>query len=141
MDIDFSELMGGWPAEERWPAAWAPQSAVPPAVAARRQTVIVELGRAALHLRLFRGWTQRHLEAVSGVDQTSISRFERGSQQALSLKAVAAILEALKAGRVNFLPPPGPPPTPLELMLHGDRWKRAGEAADRRLARPRRHRR
>jgi hypothetical protein len=65
----------------------------------------------------------------------------RGSQQALSLKAVAAILEALKAGRVNFLPPPGPPPTPLELMLHGDRWKRAGEAADRRLARPRRHRR
>lgn len=137
MGIDLAE----WQSDEPWPPAWAPPAAVPPALAARRQVILVELGRAALRLRLFLGWTQRDVEIRSGVDQTTISRFERGRQQGLSILCLAAILEALKTGRIDFLPPPGPPPTPLELMLYGNRWQRAGDAADRRLARPQRSRR
>jgi transcriptional regulator with XRE-family HTH domain len=129
--IDLSDLQF----DEPWPPAWAPPAAVPPAIAARRQVILAELGRAALRLRLFLRWTQRDLEIRSGVDQTTISRFERGRQQGMSIQCLAAILEALKPGRVEFLPPPGPPPTPLELMLYGDHWRRAGEEADRRLAR------
>jgi hypothetical protein len=53
----------------------------------------------------------------------------------MSIMCLAAILEALKAGRIDVMPPAGPPPTALELMLYGDRWRRAGEEADRRLAR------
>jgi transcriptional regulator with XRE-family HTH domain len=136
MGIDLAEFQF----DERWPPAWAPPAVVPPAIAARRQAILAELGRAALRLRLFLRWTQRDLEIRSGVDQTTISRFERGRQGGMSILCLAAILEALKAGRVDFMPPPGPSPTPLELMLYGDRWRRAGEEADRRLARPRRRR-
>jgi transcriptional regulator with XRE-family HTH domain len=136
MGIDLAQFQF----DERWPPAWAPPAAVPPAIAVRRQAILAELGRAALQLRLFLRWTQRDLEIRSGVDQTTISRFEHGRQGGMSILCLAAILEALKAGRVDFLPPPGPPPTPLELMLYGDRWRRAGEEADRRLARPRRRR-
>ena len=134
MGIDLADLQFDEPS----PPAWAPPVAVPAAIAARRHAILVELGRAALRLRLFLGWTQHDLEIRSGVDQTTISRFERGRQGGMSILCLAAILEALKAGRVDFLPPLGPPPTPLELMLYGDRWRRAGEEADRRLARPRR---
>jgi transcriptional regulator with XRE-family HTH domain len=115
-----------------------PPPGIPRGVVAGRQRVLEELGRAALRLRLFRGWTQRDLEWSSGVDQTTISRFEHGRQRGLSIRALAAMLEALKAGRVEFLPPKGPEPTPLELMLYGDRWERAGRAAEGRLARRRR---
>jgi transcriptional regulator with XRE-family HTH domain len=126
--------------DERKPPAWAPPAAVPPAIAARQQAVLAELGRAALRLRLLYRWSQRDLEIRSGVDQTTISRFERGRQQGMSIMCLAAILAALKAGRIDFMPPPGPQPTALELMLYGDRWRHAGEEADRRLARPRRRR-
>jgi transcriptional regulator with XRE-family HTH domain len=129
--IDLTDLQ----LDEPWPPAWAPPAAVPAAIAARRQAVLIELGRAALRLRLFLGWTQRDVEFRSGVDQTTISRFERGRQTGMSIMCLAAILEALKAGRIDVLPPPGPPPTALELMLYGDSWRRAGEEADRRLAR------
>jgi hypothetical protein len=88
-----------------WPPPWAPSSAVPPAVAGRRQKVVDELGRAMLQLRLFRGWTQREVELGSGVDQTTICRIERGRQGGLSIQALAAILEALKVGRIQVLPP------------------------------------
>jgi transcriptional regulator with XRE-family HTH domain len=118
-----------------WPPAWAPPDVVPRALAARRQTMLDEIGRAVLQLRLLRRWTQRDVEMGSGVDQTTISRLERGRQRGLSILALAAILEALKVGRVQFLPPRGPEPTTFELMLDRDRWKRAGDAAERRLAR------
>ena len=135
-DSEFDER----PAPAWAPPPWAPPATVPPAIAARRQSILAELGRAALRLRLFLRWTQRDLELRSGVDQTTISRFEHGRQGGMSILCLAAILEALHAGRVEFLPPPGPPPTPLELMLYGDQWRRACDEADRRLARPRRDR-
>jgi transcriptional regulator with XRE-family HTH domain len=137
VDIDFAE----WEAEEPALPAWLAYARVPPERIARRRAVLAELGRALLQLRLFRGWSQQDLERSSGVDQTTISRFERAEEGGLSIHRLAAMLDALKAGRVDFLPPPGPPPTALELMLHGDGWKRAGAAADLRLARPKRRRR
>jgi len=133
MGIDLADFQF----DERWPPAWAPPAAVPPAIAVRRKAILVELGRATLRLRLFLGWTQRDVEIRSGVDQTTISRFERGRQPGMSIVCLAAILEALKTGRIEAMPPPGPPPTALELMLYGDRWRRAGEEADRRLTRQR----
>ena len=109
MGIDLADLQF----DERWPPAWAPPAAVPPALTARRYAILVELGRAALRLRLFLGWTQRDVEIRSAVDQTTISRFERGRQPGMSIMCLAAILEALRAGRIDVLPPPGPPPTHL----------------------------
>ena len=58
----------------------------------------------------------------------------------LSIQRLAATLAALGVGEIQFRPPAGPPPTPLELMLYGDGWGRAAKEADRRLARPRRDR-
>ena len=78
---------------ERWPPAWAAPPAVPPALAARRQKVLAELGRAVLQLRLAYGWSQSEVEHRSGVDQTTISRLERGRQPGLSIQALVAILE------------------------------------------------
>jgi transcriptional regulator with XRE-family HTH domain len=91
--------------------------------------------------RIFRGWSQLDVERQSGVDQTTISRFERADEQGLSIHRLAAMLAALNVGEIDFRPPPGSPPTPLELMIYGDRWLKSGDAADRRLARPRRQRR
>jgi transcriptional regulator with XRE-family HTH domain len=120
---------------------WAHLPAIPPKVVARRHAVLANLGRAHLRLRIFRGWSQLDVERQSGVDQTTISRFERAQEQGLSIHRLAAMLAALGVGEIDFRPPPGPPPTPLELMLYGNRWQKAGAAADRRLARPKRCRR
>jgi transcriptional regulator with XRE-family HTH domain len=73
------------------------------------------------------------LEARSGVDQTTISRLERGTQRGLSIRRLAAILDALKVGDVVFDRPPTVRQTDLEIMLYGDRWARAVAEADRRL--------
>ena len=70
---------------------------------------------------------------MSGVDQTTISRVERGVQRGLSLGRLAKILDALRVGDVLFEKPPTVPQTNLEIMLYGDRWKRAVNEADRRL--------
>jgi len=120
---------------------WAHLPTTPPRVVARRRAVLAELGRAYLRLRIFRGWSQLDVERRSGVDQTTISRFERGDEQGLSIHRLAAMLEAMGVAEIDFRPPPGPSPTALELMLYGNRWQKAGDAAVRRLARPKRHRR
>ncbi|HUR95884.1 MAG TPA: helix-turn-helix domain-containing protein [Gemmatimonadales bacterium] len=124
------------PGQHEWAFAEFVRPEPPP-----RTPAIVMLGRAALQLRLYRGWSQRGLELASGVDQTTISRFERGTQVGLSVRRIARILDALLVGEVAFLPPKSRvPPTGVELMLSGDRWARAGDAAQRRLARPPRNR-
>lgn len=137
MDIDFLERHE----DDLVLPSWMFPARVSPAVLAKRQAVLTELGRAHLQLRIFRNRTQRDVEAASGVDQTTISRFERAQEGGLSIQRLAAMLAALGVGGIDFKPPPGPPPTALELMLYGDRWRRAGKEADRRLARPRRSRR
>jgi transcriptional regulator with XRE-family HTH domain len=96
------------------------------------------MGRALLRLRLYANWSQRDLERASGVDQTTICRFETGHGANIGSRRIAAMLRSLHAHEVMFLPrPPAAPPTNLELMLHGDLWARAMREADRRLSRRR----
>ena len=96
-----------------------------------------KIGRGILRLRLYHGWSQATLESKSGVDQTTISRLERGEQTGLSIRRLAAILDALHVGDVLFDEPKlTTPPTNLELMLYGDRWANATREADLRLGWP-----
>jgi transcriptional regulator with XRE-family HTH domain len=101
-----------------------------------RPAAISTIGRGILRLRLFWGWSQAELERRSGVDQTTISRLERGLQRGLSIRRLAAILDALRVGEVMFDRPATIPQTDLEIMLYGDPWKRAMAEADRRLRWP-----
>lgn len=94
---------------------------------------LAKIGRGILRMRLFWGWSQADLEYRSGVDQTTISRLERGVQRGLSLRRLAKILDALRVGDVLFEKPPTIPQTDLEIMLYGDRWERAVTEPDRRL--------
>lgn len=103
-----------------------------------RPKALAKIGRAVLRLRLYYGWSQAHLEHRSKVDQTTISRLERGKQGGLNIRRLAAILDALNVGEIVFDQPVlVTQPTNLELMLFGDRWERATREADRRLAWPR----
>jgi transcriptional regulator with XRE-family HTH domain len=106
---------------------WAPTDPI------RRRPALAKLGRAVLQLRLYLGWSQKDLEARSGVDQTTISRLERGKQRGLSIRRLAKILDALQVGEIVFDKRPSVPQTDLEIMLYGDSWKRAVAEADRRL--------
>ena len=53
------------------------------------------LGAQVKRGRYARGWTQRRLEEVSGVDQTTISRLENGRLISLRLVRLAALAGAL----------------------------------------------
>ena len=100
--------------------------------------VEAKLGKAILRARLYLGWSQETLEARAHVDQTVISRLERGVNQGLSIRRLFAILRALRIGEIVLLPrPPAVEPMSAELMLAGDPWKRAGREAERRLSRRR----
>jgi transcriptional regulator with XRE-family HTH domain len=109
------------------PEEWTPPEPI------WRQPALAKLGRAVLRLRLYWQWSQKDLEARSGLDQTTISRLERGTQRGLSIRRLAAILEALQVGDIVFDKPPTVSPTALEVMLYGDRWAKAVAEADRRL--------
>ena len=114
---------------------WLPKE--PPA----RPKAIEQIGRAVLQLRLYLGWRQIDVEARAAVDQTTVSRLERGLQKGLSLRKLAAILDALMVGEIQVKPwTMSGPPTELERMLRGDPWRRATERADKRLRRPKRTR-
>jgi transcriptional regulator with XRE-family HTH domain len=76
---------------------WWQQPALRP-----RPHALALIGRAVLRLRLYLGWSQRHLEYKSKVDQTTISRLERGQQAGLSIRRLASILDALARRRRGF---------------------------------------
>jgi transcriptional regulator with XRE-family HTH domain len=100
--------------------------------------VELRLGLAVLRLRLYRGWSQVMLERVSGVDQTLISRFERGKVPGLAMRRLYAILTALRAEEITF--GPGPlmaPQSSWEDAMYGDLWERAGRIAEARFNRRR----
>jgi transcriptional regulator with XRE-family HTH domain len=102
-----------------------------------RPKAIAQIGRAVMRLRLYRGWKQIDVERATGIDQTTVSRLERGTQRGLSIRRLAAILDALLVDAIVFEPfNPEGPPTSLELMLSGDRWRRAELAVERRRRRP-----
>ena len=99
-----------------------------------RPTSLEKIGRAVLRLRLWQGWSQATREHWSGVDQTTISRMERGRHSGINIKSVAKVLDALNVGDITFEHPRlVSEQTPLEIMLYGDHWARAGREADRRL--------
>ena len=106
----------------------------------RRGDALVLIGRALLRVRIYRGWRQRQLERITGIDQTTISRLERGARPGLSIRRLAAMLEALDVAEIEFKPA-----RPLVLFsndeqLLQDAWLRAGRYADELLRRPRRTR-
>jgi transcriptional regulator with XRE-family HTH domain len=121
--IDF----GGWEIEADEPLPRTgldiDLSLLPDEPTERRRTSLEKVGRAVLRLRLYFGWSQRDLEARANVDQTTISRLERGVVHGLSIRRLGAILDALHVGDVVFDQPELiVPPTDLEIMLFGDRW-------------------
>jgi len=94
------------------------------------------IGAAVLRLRLYRGWRQVDLERASGVDQTTISRLERGRQRGLSVRKLAAILDVLRVGEVSFKPMTlAGAAHDVERRLLEDRWLRVGRYAEQRLRR------
>lgn len=101
-----------------------------------RPTALAKIGREILRLRLFYGWSQAGLGRRARLSQGTISRLERGVQRGLCIRRLAAVMEALHVQEVTFQRPPTVPQTPLEIMLFGDRWQRALDAADRRLGWP-----
>jgi transcriptional regulator with XRE-family HTH domain len=62
----------------------------------------VEIGRAIKALRHYHGWTQVELEWRCGLDQTVISRVERGRDVSLRLSSLIRVLGALGVDRVIF---------------------------------------
>ena len=99
-----------------------------------RPTSLEKIGRAVLRLRLWRQLSQKTLEERSGVDQTTISRLERGRHPGINMKVLVRVLDALNVGEIAFEHPElVTEQTPLEVMLHGDFWARACREADRRL--------
>jgi len=55
------------------------------------------LGADLLRARRGRGWSQRDLQAASGIHQSRISRAERGLAPGMRITAVASLLAALDA--------------------------------------------
>ena len=66
-----------------------------PLADSRRQRGWHLLGAAIRRRRLSLGWTQRVLEAESGIDQTVISRIENGKQYGLRWSRLAELIDAL----------------------------------------------
>jgi predicted transcriptional regulator len=56
---------------------------------------LLELGRWVKHARRTKGMTQQHLENITGVDQSVISRLENGRLTSLRLHRLAALVGAL----------------------------------------------
>jgi transcriptional regulator with XRE-family HTH domain len=66
-----------------------------PLTDSRRQRGWDLLGAAIRRRRLSLQWTQRLLEAESGIDQTVISRIENGKQYGLRWSRLAELVDAL----------------------------------------------
>src|SRR5215510_10742368 len=83
---------------DREPELWLEHGILPSAepAATGRMNAASLIGRAVLRLRLFWGWSQTEVERRSGVDQTSISRLERGVHPGLYIGSAFRVLEALR---------------------------------------------
>ena len=77
---------------------WGYRPPIPPE--ARRGASIGQLIRA---WRLGRGWTQRDLERISGVNQSIISRLENGRITGMQMSTLGRLAWALKAEEAILL--------------------------------------
>ncbi len=66
------------------------------------------IGRTLKRRRVWLGWTQRQLEAYSGIDQAVISRLENGKQYGLRWLRLAELVSALGGLEIG----PGAPEPP-----------------------------
>src|SRR3954449_4158988 len=75
----------------------------------QRQRGFDLFGETLRRRRRWLGWTQRQLEAYSGIDQTVISRLENGKQYGLRWARLADLIDALGGLEVgpNAPDPPG----------------------------------
>ena len=62
------------------------------------------IGAIVKRRRVSLGWTQRYVEAVSGIDQTVISRIENGKQYGLRWSRFALLVDALGGVDVALAP-------------------------------------
>src|SRR5215510_9750078 len=62
---------------------------------AREMAGLRHIGSQLRRARLGNGWSQRRLERLSGVDQTTISRLENGQLASLRLARIADLMQAL----------------------------------------------
>jgi len=69
---------------------------------AREVAGLRHLGFIIRSARLRLGYSQRQLERLSGVDQTTISRLENGRLRSLRLVRLAALFEALR-GAIDLM--------------------------------------
>jgi transcriptional regulator with XRE-family HTH domain len=74
---------------------------VPPELWAN-DDIRLELGQAIRGLRLYHGLTQQQLEEISGLDQTVISRLERGRRVHVRMSRLLALLGAMGVCRITF---------------------------------------
>src|SRR3954469_11681516 len=74
----------------------------------QRQHGFELFGETLRRRRRWLGWTQRQLEAYSGIDQTVISRLENGKQYGLRWARLADLIDALGGLEVG----PGSPDPP-----------------------------
>lgn len=70
------------------------------------------VGAEVKRQRLALGWTQRMLEAQSGIDQTVISRIENGKQYGIRWSRFATLVGSLGAFGVTAARPRAGPPGP-----------------------------
>ena len=62
------------------------------------------IGALVKRRRVSLGWTQRYLEAMSGIDQTVISRIENGKQYGIRWSRFALLIDALGGLDVALAP-------------------------------------
>ena len=74
----------------------------------RTRRVLDRIGQTTMLARVGQGLSQRNLEALTGVDQTTISRLENGSAAGLRLDKLAVIIAVLDLDRFDQLRPPAP---------------------------------
>ena len=97
---------------------------------------LVRIGGEAYEWRRRAGLTQRAMEALTGIDQTTICKFEKGRLPGLRLHHVARIRLACKTGRrvdstYGRRQPTRPLMTPHSSQAGDDFGRRAGNGLER----------
>jgi transcriptional regulator with XRE-family HTH domain len=99
----------------------------------RTADALAALGRQVLGARRHAALSQRDVEAVTGIDQTTVVRIEHGKATGLPLRRFAILLAALDAGVATRRPPVAlglATPGGNEWINDGPAWDMAVPAPD-----------